>query len=317
MSVSLFQALGKAMLRFIARHSTLIMPLCAVVGFIFPDLSNAVLGYLPEVLFFLMFFTLLGIDQFALLKRIVTRYVWVFAVLQSAGMSLVLVLISYALGVRGDLLLAIAGLGATAPLFGSGALVNAVGFDAQLAMAKTIAATLVMPATLLGVLWLLGDKNAHLDLVTYVQRLVVYIVMPMGLAVLARRLIAPAVLSRYYPKIGQFNILLLLLFPLGLMAGFRETFDYNPWQAFSLLMLSSVLALFFYFSAYFVYRRFGYENAIVAALVCGGRNVLLAYTITVPFMGAMFLPLLGAFQLPAFCLPLLGKYMVQRHKAHQ
>ena len=302
------------MLRFIARHSTLIMPLCAVVGFIFPDLSNAVLGYLPEVLFFLMFFTLLGIDQYALLKRIATRYVWVFAVLQSAGMSLILVLISYALGVRGDLLLAIAGLGATAPLFGSGALVNAVGFDAQLAMAKTIAATLVMPATLLGVLWLLGGKDAHLDLATYIQRLVVYIILPMLLAVLARRVIAPAILSRYYPKIAQFNILLLLLFPLGLMAGFRETFDHNPWQAFSLLMLSSVLALVFYFSAYFIYRRFGYENAIVAAIVCGGRNVLLAYTITVPFMGAMFLPLLGAFQLPAFCLPLLGKYMVQRHQ---
>ena len=305
------------MLRFIARHSTLIMPLCAVVGFILPDLSNVVLAYLPEVLFFLMFFTLLGIDQYALLKRIATRYVWGFAVLQSAGMSLILVLISYALGVRGDLLLAIAGLGATAPLFGSGALVNAVGFDAQLAMAKTIAATLVMPCTLLGVLWLLGDKNAHLDLITYVQRLVVYIIMPMVLAVLAHRFIAPAVLSRYYPKIGQFNILLLLLFPLGLMAGFRETFDNDPWQAFSLLMLSSALALFFYFSAYFVYRRFGYENAIVAAIVCGGRNVLLAYTITVPFMGALFLPLLGAFQLPAFCLPLLGKYMVERHKQHQ
>ena len=302
------------MLRFIARHSTLIMPLCAVVGFVFPDLSNAVLAYLPEVLFFLMFFTLLGIDQYALLKRIVTKYVWGFAVLQSAGMSLVLVLISYALGVRGDLLLAIAGLGATAPLFGSGALVNAVGFDAQLAMAKTIAATLVMPCTLLGVLWLLGDKDAHLDLATYIKRLVIYIIMPMVLAVAARRFIAPDVLSRYYPKVAQFNILLLLLFPLGLMAGFRETFDQNIWQALSLLALSSVLALFFYFSAYFIYRRFGYENAIVAAIVCGGRNVLLAYTITVPFMGAMFLPLLGAFQLPAFCLPMLGKYMVKRHK---
>lgn len=302
------------MLRFIARHSTLIMPLCAVVGFVFPDLSNAVLAYLPEVLFFLMFFTLLGIDQYALLKRIVTKYVWGFAVLQSAGMSLVLVLISYALGVRGDLLLAIAGLGATAPLFGSGALVNAVGFDAQLAMAKTIAATLVMPCTLLGVLWLLGDKNAHLDLATYIKRLVIYIIMPMVLAVAARRFIAPDVLSRYYPKVAQFNILLLLLFPLGLMAGFRETFDQDIWQALSLLALSSVLALFFYFSAYFIYRRFGYENAIVAAIVCGGRNVLLAYTITVPFMGAMFLPLLGAFQLPAFCLPMLGKYMVKRHK---
>lgn len=302
------------MLRFIARHSTLIMPLCAVVGFVLPDLSNAVLAYLPEVLFFLMFFTLLGIDQYALLKRIVTKYVWGFAVLQSAGMSLVLVLISYALGVRGDLLLAIAGLGATAPLFGSGALVNAVGFDAQLAMAKTIAATLVMPCTFLGVLWLLGDKDAHLDLATYIKRLVIYIIMPMVLAVAARRFIAPDVLSRYYPKVAQFNILLLLLFPLGLMAGFRETFDQDIWQALSLLALSSVLALFFYFSAYFIYRRFGYENAIVAAIVCGGRNVLLAYTITVPFMGAMFLPLLGAFQLPAFCLPMLGKYMVKRHK---
>lgn len=108
------------MLRFIARHSTLIMPLCAVVGFIFPDLSNEVLAYLPEVLFFLMFFTLLGIDQYALLKRIATRYVWSFAVLQSAGMSLILVLISYALGVRGDLLLAIAGLGALRLCLGVG-----------------------------------------------------------------------------------------------------------------------------------------------------------------------------------------------------
>ena len=302
------------MLRFIARHSTIIMPLCAIVGFVFPSLSNAVLDYLPEVLFFLMFFTLLGIDQYALLKRIVTKYVWVFAVLQSAGMSLVLVLISYALGVRGDLLLAIAGLGATAPLFGSGALVNAVGFDAQLAMAKTIAATLVMPCTLLVILWFLGDNNAHLDMATYFKRLVIYIVMPMVLAVLARRFIPSAFLSRYYPKIGQINILLVILFPLGLMAGFRSTFDHDPWQAVSLLALSSLLALFFYFSAYFFYRRFGYENAIVAALVCGGRNVLLAYTITVPFMGAMFLPLLGAFQLPAFCLPLLGKYMVQRYR---
>lgn len=301
------------LLRFIARHSTLIMPICAIVGFIFPNLSNAVLVYLPQILFFLMFFTLLGIDQYALLKRIATSYVWVFALLQSAGMSLFLIVIAYALGVRGDWLLAIAGLGATAPLFGSGALVNAVGFDAQLATAKTIAATLVMPCTLLGVLWLLGNENAHLDIGLYIKRLLVYIVMPMVLAVGVRHFVSPTVLSRYYPKIGQFNILLLMLFPLGLMAGFRTTFDNNPWQALLLLMLSAILALVFYFSAYIIYRRFGYENAIIAALVCGGRNVLLAYTITMPFMGAVFLPLLGAFQLPAFSLPLLGKYMAKRH----
>ena len=158
------------LLSFIARHSTLIMPVCAIVGFVFPNLSNAVLVYLPQILFFLMFFTLLGIDQYALLKRIATSYVWVFAVLQSAGMSLVLVLISYALGVRGDLLLAIAGLGATAPPY-SGVEHWSMRWGLMHNWRRqNYRGYAGMPATLLGVLWLFGGKDAHLDLATYVQR---------------------------------------------------------------------------------------------------------------------------------------------------
>lgn len=304
-------------LKTIAKYSTIIMPLCAIIGFIFPTFSNFVLGYLPQVLFFLMFFTLLGIDQKQLVRRIGTRYVWGFAVFQSALMSTVLTAVAYAFGVRGDLLLAIAGLGATAPLFGSGAIVNAVGFDALLAMAKTIAATLVMPLALLVVLWILGNKEAHLDFGLYFKRLLIFIVLPMVLAVMARRAVAPTTLAQYYEKIRPFNIILLMMFPLGLMGGFRHTFDTDMMQALSLLGLSTVMALVFYFSAYVLYRRYGYENAIISALVCGGRNVLLAYTITTPFMGALFLPLLGAYQLPSFSLPLLGKYMVKRHQALQ
>lgn len=302
-------------LKTIAKHSTIIMPLCAVIGFIFPALSNFVLEYLPEILFFLMFFTLLGIDQKQLVKRIGTGYVWGFAIFQSAIMSLAVTVIAYAMGVRDDLLLAIAGIGATAPLFGSGAIVNAVGFDALLAMAKTIAATLVMPVTLLVVLWVLGNKDAHLDFALYFKRLLIYIVAPMLLAVVARRVIPGDTLMHYYEKIRPFNIILLMMFPLGLMGGFRHTFDTNMRLALGLLSLSFVLALGFYFVAYWLYRRYDYEHGIISALVCGGRNVLLAYTITTPFMGALFLPLVGSLQLPSFCLPLLGKYMVRHHKA--
>ena len=144
------------MIGFIARHSTIFMPLFGWLDLYFPDLSHFVLG-LPQILFFLMFFTLLGIDQTQLIRRMTTQYVWGFAIFQSALMSLAITLIAYLLGVRGDLLLAIAGLSATAPLFGTGAIVNAVGFDALLAMAKTITATLVMPVSLLVILWLLGQ----------------------------------------------------------------------------------------------------------------------------------------------------------------
>ena len=301
------------MIGFIARHSTVFMPLFGVMGFIFPDVSQFVLGYLPQVLFFLMFFTLLGIDQTKLIKRMTTQYVWGFAIFESALISLGITSLAYVLGVRGDLLLAIAGLSATAPLFGTGAIVNAVGFDALLAMAKTITATLVMPVSLLVVLWLLGSKDAHLDFVLYIKRLLIFIIAPMILAVAARRYIPRDTLSYYYPKIARFNIILLMMFPLGLMSGFRQTFDTDPMQALILFGLGTLLALIFYFLAYVLYRRYGYENAIISALACGGRNVLLAYTITTPFMGALFLPLIGAYQLPSFCLPLLGKKMVKWH----
>ena len=106
-----------------------------------------------------------------------------------------------------------------------------------------------------------------------------------------------------------------MAFPLGLMGSFRQTLDHDVMQAIALLGISLLLSLSLYFSAYFIYRRYGYEAAITAALVCGGRNLLLTYTIALPFLGSAFLPLVGAIQLPMFSLPWLGKQMVKRHQA--
>lgn len=300
------------MLGFIARHSTLFMPLCALVGFTFPMLSNTILPFLPNILFFLMFFTLLGIDQKLLLQKLSRLSVWLYALFQSGFCCLLVSSLAYLCGARGDLLLAISALGATAPLFGSGAIVNAVGFDALLAMAKTISATLIMPLTLLIVLWLLGDKGATLNFGLYFQRLLTYIVAPIILAIVTRRGIHSDILAKFYPKVARFNIILLLMFPLGLMGGFRASFDNNPLQALYILILASLLAFGFYFFAYFLYAKKSKEIAIISALVCSGRNVLLTYTIATPFLGMWFLPLIGALQLPMFSLPLLGKYMAKK-----
>ncbi|WP_019519775.1 hypothetical protein [Faucicola boevrei] len=300
------------MLKFIARHSTIFMPLCALFGFLFPQVSNAVLPFLPQILFFLMFFTLLGIDQKKLMSRLATPAVWRYALFQASGCCVIITVVAYLFGARGDLLLAISALGATAPLFGSGAIVNAVGFDALLATAKTILATLMMPFSLLVVLWLLGSADARLDFVEYFQRLLIYIVAPMLLAVVVGQAISLENLNKIYPKVAQFNIILLLMFPLGLMGGFRATFDKSPINALLLMGLAWVLAFGFYFGAYFLYLKKGKEIAIISALVCGGRNVLLTYTIATPFLGAVFLPLMGALQLPMFCLPLVGKTMAKK-----
>lgn len=300
------------MLKFIARNSTIFIPLCALFGFLFPQVSNAVLPFLPQILFFLMFFTLLGIDQKKLVARFATTPVWLYAVFQAGVFCVIVTVLAYLFGARGDLLLAISALGATAPLFGSGAIVNAVGFDALLAMAKTISATLIMPLSLLVVLWLLGSADARVDFAIYFQRLLIYIVAPMLLAVVVRQTVSLENLNKIYPKVAQFNIILLLMFPLGLMGGFRATFDKSPMNALLLMGLAWGLAFGFYFGAYFLYLKKGKEIAIISALVCGGRNVLLTYTIATPFLGTVFLPLIGALQLPMFCLPLVGKTMARK-----
>lgn len=299
----------------ISRHSPAIMPFCALFGFVLPDIADAVLTWLPEILFFLMFFALLGINQKQLLLRLTHAAVWRFALLQCVGFCLLCGGCAYLCGARGDLLLAVAAAGATAPLFGSAVIVKAVGFDPLEAMAQTIAATLLMPLSLLLILQLLAADGAGLKLWLYVQRLLVYIAGPMVLAVVLRRILPEGLLARYYPQVGRFNVLLLMAFPIGLIGGYRRFFDQDPLAALGFFGLGLLLAAVFYFGAYLLYRKHGDDTAIPAALVCGGRNLILAYTITAPFMGSLFLPLIGAMQLPVFSLPFLGKIMARRHFA--
>ncbi len=299
------------MLSFIAKHSPIIMPLCAVLGFAVPGLADATLRWLPEILFFLMFFALLGMNQKQLILQLARAPVWRFALLQSVGFCLACTGAAYGFGLRGDLLLAIAAISATAPLFGSAVVVKTVGFDPLPAMAQTIAATLVMPLPLLLVLKFFASDAAELDFGLYFQRLLVYISTPIVLAVVLRRLLPDAWLTRYYPSVARFNVILLMAFPIGLISGFRQLYLNSPSQALWMLGLGTLLVMVFYWGTYLLYRRQGKAAAISAALVSGGRNLMLSYIITVPFTGPMFLPLVGAMQLPIFSLAFIGKLMAK------
>ena len=305
------------LLSHISKHSPAIMPFCAVFGFVFPHIADAVLQWLPEILFFLMFFALLGINQKALIVRLIHASVWRFALLQCVGFCLLAGGAASLFGVRGDLLLAVSAAGATAPLFGSAVMVKAVGFDPLEAMAQTIAATLLMPLPLLLILQLWAADGAELNLWLYVQRLLIYIAGPIVLAVLLRRILPGDLLTRYYPEVGKFNVLLLMTFPIGLIGGYRHFFDQDTVAALWFLGFGVLLVALFYFGTYWLYRRYGDDVAIPAALVCGGRNLILAYTITTPFMGSLFLPLIGAMQLPIFSLPFIGKIMARRYFAER
>lgn len=302
------------MLAFLVRHSPVLMLVFYALGFCLPKAAAWLLPYLPSILFFLMCFSLIGINQRQLLQTLTQRGIWLFAAAHVGASCLLMFGVAWLCGIRGDLLIAIAAVGATAPLFATGALVQSIGLDPLPAMARTIAATLLMPL----VLWILlqWTDGARLDLVAYVQKLLIYIAGPIVLSVILRSTLPEHWLRRIYPRVAQFAVILVFAFPFGLTTAFRHLYDQQGAGGALYLMGISFLLCFGGFAlAWFLYRHRGTDDAIAAAMVGGSRNVLLTLTITSPFLGNTFLALIGALQLPVFAMPIVAKALIKRLRA--
>lgn len=305
------------LLNFISHHSAFFMILATIVGFLFPNLADVVLPYLPMVLFFLMFFTLMAINQHQLIRALMQASVWLYAVLHTVGMSVLFIGVCYGLGMRGDLLLAIAAIMATGSLFATPAIVRSIGFEPLYAMALTIASTLMMPIVLFANLWLFQTGSVSLDMVLYVKRLLIFIAGPMVLSALVHRWVAEAVLLKVHQQLSKITMLLVMSFPLGLIGRFRSAFDTEPMHALNLLILSMAIVTVLFWLNFYLYRKSSIEHRISAAVASGGRNVLLTFTIAAPFLGTQYLALIGAMQLPIYALPLVSRsWMRWQARAH-
>ena len=294
-------------LNFISHHSAFFMILATVCGFLLPEWSDVVLPYLPMVLFFLMFFTLMAIHQQTLIRTLSQPSVWLYALIHTVGMSLLGIGACYVLGIRGDLLLAVAAIMATGSLFATPAIVRSIGFDPLYAMALTIATTLAMPIVLFVNLWLFQTGHVSLGMVLYTKRLLIFIVGPMAASALVHRWVAQSVLLSIHQQLSKVTMLLVMTFPFGLIGGFRREFDQQPVYAFGLLFLSMAMVTVLFWLNFYLYRKSTTEHRISAAVASGGRNVLLTFTIAAPFLGTQYLPLIGAMQFPIYALPLVSR----------
>lgn len=294
-------------LNFISHHSALFMILATIFGFLLPELSDVILPFLPMVLFFLMFFTLMAINQHTLVRTLSQPSVWLYALIHTVGMSVLGIGVCYVLGIRADLLLAVAAILATGSLFATPAIVRSIGFDPLYAMALTIASTLLMPIVLFINLWLFQTGHVSLDMVLYTKRLLIFIVGPMAVSALVHRWVAESVLLNIHQQLSKVTMLLVMAFPFGLIGSFRRVFDANMMYSFGLLFLSMAMVTVLFWLNFYLYRNRPTEHRISAAVASGGRNVLLTLTIAAPFLGTQYLPLIGAMQFPIYALPLVSR----------
>lgn len=297
------------MLSLLSRHSSLLLILAAILGFIFPAASAVVFPYLPYILFCLMLFTLLGMQQGQLVKLLAQRDIWLYAGFHSVLLAMISCLIAILVGASGSLTLAISAVAATGSLFATPAIARSVGLEPLKAMAMTIASTLLMPIVLYVNLMLFQDDSFSLDMQSYVQRLVIFIFGPMLFSAICYRFVPHNLLHRVHGKLSQVTIILVLAFPFGLIGPFREVFSQSFSDGVFFLVIGLAICAFYFSAGYLFYRRHGVDEGLLAAITSANRNVLLTFTVAGSYLGPDFLVLMGAIQLPTYCLPMLVKWL--------
>ncbi|CZF81081.1 hypothetical protein [Grimontia marina] len=302
------------LLAFLSKHSSVLLIAAAFAGFALPELSESALPYLPYVLFTLMLFTLTGIDQRALVKSVADKEAWLYALVHSGVTTLTVTAIGTVFGASTELMMAATAVCATGTLFATPAIVRSVGFEPLKAMAFTITSTLMMPVALYINLALFSADEFSLDLQDYCIRLVIFIIGPMLFSYLVHQSIPEERLARIHGKLAQFTIILVFSFPFGLTGQYRWLWDSDRSFAITMLFIAVVICVLFFMIGLAIYWHKGRSEAYVAAITSGNRNVLLTYSVAGTFLGPLYLPLIGALQLPIYVQPILVKLFLKRDR---
>lgn len=302
------------MFSFLIRHSLVFIFAAAILGFLLPEYSLKVFPILPYCLFVLMTLTLIGMKQNELVNKLKQLHVWWYALFHS--FALMLFSYGFAKIIQADesLTLAIVAVAATGSLFATPAIIRALGFDVMTSMAMTIASTVLLPLAIYVSLIVLQTGKVSLDMQAYIMRMAIFIFGPMLLSYLIHRWVPEELLGRALVKISPYTILVVFAFPFGLISNFRLQWDLDPILAYQLIAISTFLVFLFFSAAFILYKKQGKEQAFMAAVTAGNRNVLLTYTIAGALLGPMFLPLAGAIQVPTSALPILTKWLAKRAK---
>ncbi|UJF17438.1 hypothetical protein L0B53_01305 [Vibrio sp. SS-MA-C1-2] len=298
-----------------SHHSAIFLIVFAFLGVALPDISSAVFVYLPYVLFFLMLFTLIGINQQALIKVLCSQKVWLYTFIHNVILTLILTVIGWMFSASESMMLALAAVGATGSLFATPAIVRSVGLDALEAMAMTIASTLLMPIVLYISLLVFQTSDVNLDMVEYCKRLIIFIAAPMIISALVYRVVAQSTLKRAYAKVSQVTIILVMAFPFGLINGYSRLLREDFFASLNYLFLASMIVILFFFIGYIIYRQRGFEFALMAGITAANRNVFLTFTVAGLYFGPEYLAIMGALQIPTSILPLLVKRFMARQSA--
>ncbi len=301
-------------LRSLGRYARHMLPVGVCMGLVFPSLADAFQSLVTPTVIGMITASLLRMDwtkQMTQLSQPGLPLRIAFWQLLISPVAVWLLAIS---GVIPDELVVLSVLqAASAPIGSSAAFALFMGMPGHLCMAGTVIMTLLLPITLTAaVTLLLPSFGITVDLMSFLIRVTLTALAPFAITALVRRIAGDARLRALDEELAGLNVLLLVVFAIGIMNGVTETFLERPAFITTLFVWGWLAAIFWHAVGFFLWRKAGRDTSLSAALMLGNRNLGLTLVITAGTAGEAFQMYAGLAQIPLFCAPLLLSPIARR-----
>lgn len=304
----------RGLLAALGRQARWALPAGVFVGIVLPGLAASLRGLLTAAVIGTMTAALLRLDWDGLARTLrkpaspALVVVWLLV-----GSPLVVWWVTGLLGLSADLRLVLL-LQAAAPPIGSAAVFALIlGVDGLLAMVGSVAATLLLPLTLVPlVALLLPATGVQVDVASFAMRVALVVGAPFAIAWAVRGVLGRETIARHDDLLGGLNVLLLVVFAIAVMDGVTTRLIADPPSILRLLAAACMVAVPLHAAGWLLMSRAARSSAWSSALLSGNRNMGLMLAVTAGTAGPTFSLYVGIAQIPMYFAPLLLGPLVRR-----
>jgi len=293
-------------LAFFDRHGTMLLASGLFIGLLLQPVAHAIWPLLPALVFLLTAATMLRIDWPQVIGharhplRIGLLVLWALAV-SPVLMAAIVQILGLPTGLARSLVL----WAASPPLMSLPAIALLLGLDAALALLVMVAATFLVPLTLPPLLLGLMGLDLGIGIGPLMTRLAVVVGGAGAAAGLLRWSMGRERLRRLGTEISGINVLLLVLFAVGVMDGIAGHVLHEPLRVLGYCAAALGASLGLQAVSFLSFGWLGRSSALTMGLVGGNKNmaVVWASLSAAPQSSPDLMLFFACAQLPIYLLP--------------
>lgn len=200
-------------------------------------------------------------------------------------------------------------------LFASPAIAALLKLDMRQALHCMLLSTLCMPVSLFLFLSVFHSETVHPDLMMFLKRTAVFLVVPFGLMLAMRpavQRLGPASSETLEVGARWAMVASLLVFGIGILNGVIEQMETNPVKVVFYFVLTAALAAGMMLITMVVMFRHCIKEAMNAGVVSGFRNIGLGFALVGDMVGPELSVYVGVSMVPVFVAPIAIRFITAR-----